>query len=299
MHNGGTMPLTASPPVSLAFSSRPRNAGALFRSLLAGRPAQAAPDQLSIAIDAHWHGAQADVRRLKQYREVCGLTDAGFLPPLYLHAMAMPLHMAVMSHPQFPLRLLGLVHLANNMQCLRPIGDFETLDMDCQLHGIEATERGQTFTLHTRLQTAGETVWTETSTFLAPLPRSGKRQPPDDRPDWGSPVARWAVAGNAGRRFAGPSGDWNPIHVSAFTARLFGYPRAIAHGMFSAARCVDLLCRDLPACAPLQIDLRFKRPLLIPGEVALHTRQEADSTRFVLNVLPQGEPHIEGALRRL
>jgi len=65
--------------------------------------------------------------------------------------------------------------------------------------------------------------------------------------------------------------------------------------MFSAARCVDLLCRDLPACA-LQIDLRFKRPLLIPGEVALHTRQEADSTRFVLNVRPQGEPHIEGAL---
>ena len=89
------------------------------------------------------------------------------------------------------------------------------------------------------------------------------------------------MAGNAGRRFAGPSGDWNPIHVSAVTARLFGYPRAIGHGMFSAARCVDLLCRDLPACAPLHLDLRFKRPLLIPGEVALHTRQEAESIRFV------------------
>ena len=89
------------------------------------------------------------------------------------------------------------------------------------------------------------------------------------------------------------------VSANAATARLFGYPRAIGHGMFSAARCVDLLCRDLPACSPLQIDLRFKRPLLIPGEVALHIRQEANSTRFVLNVLPQGEPHIEGALRRL
>ncbi len=299
MHNGGTMPSPQTPQVSLAFSSQPRNASALLRSLLAGRPSQAAPDTHSISTVARWQGAQADAKRLRRYREVCGLTDSGVLPPLYLHAMAMPLHMAIMSHSLFPLRLLGLVHLANSMQCLRPIGDLETLDMDCQLHGIEATERGQTFTLHTRLQSSGETVWTETSTFLAPLPRRGKRPPPDDLPDWGSPVARWQVAGHAGRRFAGPSGDWNPIHVSAFTARLFGYPRAIAHGMFGAARCLDLLCRDWPRGTPLQIDLRFKRPLLIPGEVALYSRQEADSTCFVLNVLPQGEPHIEGTLRRL
>jgi acyl dehydratase len=299
MHNGGTMPTPLSPPVSLAFHSRPRNGVALLRSLWAGRPAQAPLDQTGIAFDATWQGAVADAARLRTYRKVCGLTDGGTLPPLYLHAMAMPLHMAVMSHPRFPLRLLGLVHLANSMQCLRPVGDFEVLDMDCQMHGMEITERGQTFTLHTRLGTAGETVWTETSTFLAPLPRSGQRPPPDDVPDWGNPVARWAVAGNAGRRFAGPSGDWNPIHMSAATARLFGYPRAIAHGMFSAARCMDLLCRDRPPCAAMQIDLRFKRPLLIPGEVALHTREESGSTRFVLKVLPQGEPHIEGTLRSL
>jgi acyl dehydratase len=290
---------TAPPAVSLVFSSLPRNGGALIRSLFEARPAQAAADQLSINFHARWQGARADARRLKQYREVCGLADTGFLPPLYLHAMAMPLHMAIMSHPRFPLRLLGLVHLSNSMQCLSPIGDYEVLDMDCQLHGIEATERGQSFTLHTRLSSPSATVWTETSTFLAPLPRSGKRAPPPAKGDWGSPVARWGVAANAGRRFAGPSGDWNPIHISAISARLFGYPRAIAHGMFSAARCLDLLTRDVPACAPLAIDLRFKRPLLIPGETALHTRQEAGDIRFVLNVLPQGEPHIEGALRRL
>ncbi len=299
MHNGGTMPTSLSSPVSLVFHSRPRNGAALLRSLWAGRPTQAPLDQTGVAFEANWRGATADAARLRTYREVCGLSNAGFLPPLYLHAMAMPLHMAVMSHPRFPLRLLGLVHLANSMQCLRPVGDFEVLDMDCQMHGLEVTERGQTFTLHTRLQTAGETVWTETSTFLAPLPRNGQRPPTDDVPDWGSPVARWGVAGNAGRQFASPSGDWNPIHISAVSARLFGFPRAIAHGMFSAARCVDLLRRDSSPCAPVQIDLRFKRPLLIPGEVALYTRQEADSTRFVLKVLPHGEPHIEGMLRSL
>ncbi|MDH4450518.1 MAG: MaoC/PaaZ C-terminal domain-containing protein [Rhodoferax sp.] len=259
----------------------------------------AAPEHMDIAMDAVWRGAYADATRLTQYRSVCGLADTGRLPPLYLHAMAMPLHMAIMSHPQFPLRLLGLVHLSNRMQCLRSVGSSERVDMACQLQGIQATERGQTFTLHTRARAGSDTVWRETSTFLAPLPRSGKRPPMGGELDWGSPVAHWAVAGNAGRRFAVPSSDWNPIHISALTARLFGYPRAIAHGMFSAARCVDLLCRDQSPDEPLQIDLRFKRPLLIPGEVALHTRHEAAGTSFVLTIQPHGEPHIEGTLRKL
>jgi acyl dehydratase len=216
--------------------------------------------------------------------------------------MAMPLHMAIMSHARFPLRLLGLVHWSNNIESLRPLANDEALDMHCTLDGIQDTERGQSFAIQTTLSSGGSVAWRETSTFLSPLARSksGKKPAADgSEPDWGAPVAQWAVAGNAGRRFAGPSGDWNPIHVSAFTARLFGYPRAIAHGMFSAARCLALLQQGLPADAPLTVDLRFKRPLLIPGQVALHTAQDAGATRFVLNVQPSGEPHIAGTLRLL
>lgn len=289
-------------PISLHYQAAPRNGTALLRSLFAARPAQVAADQQAIRFDARWQGAQADAQRLAQYRTVCGLTDTGTLPLLYLHAMAMPLHMAVMSHARFPLRLLGLVHWSNQMESLRPIANGETLDMHCTLDGIESTERGQSFAIHTTLSAGGSVAWRETSTFLSPLARSksGKKPAPDAaEPDWGAPIAQWAVAGDVGRRFAGPSGDWNPIHVSALTARLFGYPRAIAHGMFSAARCLTLLQEGLPADAPLALDLRFKRPLLIPGQVALHTAQEAGVTRFVLRVQPSGEPHIDGTLRRL
>ncbi len=293
-------------PISLRYQAPPRNGGALVRSLFAGRPTQVAPAQQAIRFDARWHGARADATRLAQYRQVCDLPDTGTLPLLYLHAMAMPLHMAILSHARFPLRLLGLVHWSNQIESLRPIANGEAMDMHCTLDGIETTERGQSFSIHTTLSTGGNVALRETSTFLSPLARSksGKKPAPDgSEPDWGAPVAQWAVAGNAGRRFAGPSGDWNPIHVSALTARLFGYPRAIAHGMFSAARCLALLQDGIPADAPLALDLRFKRPLLIPGQVALHTAQDAahdpNMTRFVLNVQPSGEPHIAGTLRLL
>ncbi|WP_294768566.1 MaoC/PaaZ C-terminal domain-containing protein [uncultured Rhodoferax sp.] len=289
-------------PISLRYQAAPHNGAAVLRSLFAARPAQVPADQQAICFDAHWQGAQADAQRLARYREICGLPDTGTLPLLYLHAMAMPLHMAIMSHARFPLRLLGLVHWSNQMESLRHIANGEALDMHCTLDGIQSTERGQSFAIRTTLHQQGQVAWRETSTFLSPLARgkSGKRPTPDgSEPDWGPPIAQWAVAGDAGRRFAGPSGDWNPIHVSALTARLFGYPRAIAHGMFSAARCLAVLQNHLPSDAPLALDLRFKRPLLIPGQVALHTAQDAGATRFVLNVQPQGEPHIDGALRLL
>lgn len=299
MHNGGTMSDT---PISLQYQASPRNGGALVRSLFAARPAQAPNAQHGIRFDAHWQGASADAARLAQYREVCALPDASTLPLLYVHAMAMPLHMAILSHARFPLRLLGLVHWSNQIESLRPIGNHEALDMHCTLDGIQTTERGQSFVIHTTLSTNGGVAWRETSTFLSPLARSksGKKPAADgSEPDWGPPIAQWAVAANAGRRFAGPSGDWNPIHVSALTARLFGYPRAIAHGMFSAARCLALLQAGLPNDQPLKLDLRFKRPLLIPGQVALYAQQDPQatgSTRFVLKVQATGEPHIEGSI---
>nr|WP_315478578.1 MaoC family dehydratase [uncultured Rhodoferax sp.] len=293
-------------PISLQYPAAPRNRAALLRSLFAGRPTQVAPAQQAIRFDARWQGARADAARLAQYRQVCDLPDTGTLPLLYLHAMAMPLHMAILSHARFPLRLLGLVHWSNQLESLRPIANGEAVDMHCTLDGIQTTERGQSFAIHTTLSTGGSVAWRETSTFLSPVARSksGKKPVADgDEPDWGPPITQWAVAGNAGRRFAGPSGDWNPIHVSALTARLFGYPRAIAHGMFSAARCLALLQQGLPADAPLALDLRFKRPLLIPGQVALYTAQDATqdpgATRFVLRVQPSGEPHIDGSLRPL
>jgi acyl dehydratase len=298
------MDISPTPPcVRLHFTATPSNWRALGTSLLAGRPPQADVRHLDARFHALWQGAQADAVALARYCTVCELPANGTLPLLYLHAMAMPLHMAILSHARFPLRLLGLVHWSNTLESLRPVAADETLEMECTLDGISATDRGQSFSLHTTVRAQGVVVWREVSTFLSPLARSksGKKNPASEavEPTWGAATSQWPVAANAGRRFAGPSGDWNPIHMCALTARLFGYPRAIGHGMFSAARCLALLQKDRPADEAVRLELRFKRPLLIPGTVALHTALEGDATRFVLRVQPTGEPHIEGRLEAL
>ena len=49
----------------------------------------------------------------------------------------------------------------------------------------------------------------------------------------------WSLPASASRAYAAVSGDVNPIHMSALTAKAFGFPRAIAHGMYTAARALS------------------------------------------------------------
>lgn len=288
--------------VHLQFTKRPKNRGGMLATVLAGRPGQAPDDRLDIHFQADWRGAVADMKSLEGYRKVCGLDDDGKLPMLYVHAMAMPLHMAMFTHRTFPLRLFGLLHFSNGIQTLRPVGVDEKMDLHAEIDGITPTPRGQQFTILTSVSVKGEVVWRETSTYLSPLPpgaRTKSEKPAgaaNTEPDWGEPVATWKLGADAGRRFAGPAGDPNPIHMSAITAKMFGFRSAIAHGMYSAARCLAILQKDHPVEGPCAFDVRFKRPLFIPGAVALFTAADGDATRFVLKVQPKGEPHIDGRL---
>lgn len=81
-------------------------------------------------------------------------------------------------------------------------------------------------------------------------------------------VDEWRLGADIGRRYGAVSGDRNPIHLSPLTARLFGFPRAIAHGMWTAARC--LAAHGTPAAAHVAVD--FRAPVLLPGTVAFAAR---------------------------
>jgi acyl dehydratase len=78
-------------------------------------------------------------------------------------------------------------------------------------------------------------------------------------------TAEWRLPGDLGRRYASVSGDHNPIHVHPLTARLFGFPSAIAHGMWTKARALAALEGRLPHA--YTVEVAFKRPILLPGKV--------------------------------
>ena len=94
----------------------------------------------------------------------------------------------------------------------------------------------------TTVHSAGELVWEETSTFLrlGGGDREAPASPLDALEQPASTGTSWPVAGDLGRRYAAVSGDHNPIHLYALTAKAFGFPRQIAHGIIFVLRPTDL-----------------------------------------------------------
>lgn len=247
------------------------------------------------------------------YAKVCGFTLREHLPITYPHVLAFPLHMAVMADGRFPFGAVGLVHIENKIVQRRPIAIGEPLSITVSPTALSPHPRGRTFTLTTRVGVDGEIVWEDLSTMLrrgsgeqaGPGEReAADRQGGDSPPADLRPSATWRLPGDLGRRYASVSGDRNPIHMHALGAKLFGFPGAIAHGMWSKARCLAALeSRMSEAC---EAQVRFRKPIALPAKVqfASSLSQEpagavAQEIRFALTDAKKGIPHLDGTLRPL
>ena len=243
---------------------------------------------------------EVDGARVADYDRMCGFVLRDVLPPTYPHMLAFPLQLSLMTDPSFPFRAIGLVHIANRITQHRPIRGSERLQIDVWATPVEDHPRGKQFSLRTEVRAGDELVWEEVSTNLkrgrgseaasAPgseLPRA------EDLPA----TATWTLPGDLGRRYASVSGDYNPIHVHPLSARLFGFPSAIAHGMWTNARCLAALEPRLPDA--FTVDVAFKKPILLPGKVefceAERTRTEPGFSRPVRRARPRkGSSHLDG-----
>lgn len=238
-------------------------------------------------------GVSVDPAHLARYRALCAIRDAAALPLAYPHLLASRLHLELLGQAAFPVRLLGLVHLGNRIECSAPLPPDARGDLHCWLEGFEDTERGHVFRVHSEWRVGAGVPWREVSTLLARRPRQGgaKEKPAAPRvvPPDARRVAFDAPAG-LGRRYAAVATDWNPIHLSDVTARAFGFPRAIAHGMWSLARCAA----ELDTGAPCAVEVAFKRPVLLPARLALEVLGDdftlADATGEVV--------HLVGSVKR-
>jgi hypothetical protein len=238
--------------------------------------------------------ARVDTDRLAAYARVCGFTLRRTLPVTYPHMLAFPLHLKLMTDPAFPFPAIGLVHIYNRITQHRPIGADEPLSLRVHAEPIEPHPKGRQVSVITEGRVGEELVWEEVSTNL----RRGGEHPEATAPEVASakalPVtATWKLPGDLGRRYAGVSGDYNPIHIHPLTARLFGFPSAIAHGMWTKARCLAALESGLPDA--YTVEVAFKRPILLPAKVAFAEAPVAGgATSFGVRSAQQDAPHLDG-----
>lgn len=267
--------------------------GALYRQaalgmvpgLGGGRRGDTLPD-----LDLVLRGVTIDREHLAEYNRVCGFRLRDELPATYPHVLAFPLAMRLMTAPNFPFPLAGLVHIANRITVSRPVNAGETLDLTVRATDLRPHERGRQVDVVTTATVNGQVVWRGVSTYLS-RERSGSSKARGEQPAPPSATARWRVDRRVGTEYARVSGDRNPIHTSRLGARMFGFPRPIAHGMWSKARCLAALEGRLPEA--FTVDVSFKLPILLPATVAFSA---TPAWSFALHDARTGRPHLTGTV---
>ncbi|MGE8152444.1 MaoC family dehydratase [Pseudomonas vancouverensis] len=226
---------------------------------------------------------EVDAQRLAAYRKVCGFADNGLLPPTYPHILGFALQMQLLTAKDFPFPLLGLIHLSNRIRVLRPMGGVSRARVSVQVQNLQPHAKGATFDLLTRLDDQLGCLWEAESRMLCRgVKLEGEPVEDDCTPTRAlSEIERWKAPADIGRQYAKVSGDYNPIHLSAASAKLFGFPTAIAHGLWNKARTLAALAGHLPI-ASVEITTQFKKPVRLPSEVTLLASEPGASGDFRL-----------------
>lgn len=269
--------------------------GPLFaRALIDRRPASMPDGRRTPRLEASLAPQPVHEGHLARYREVCGFEPAPTLPVTYPHVLAAGLQMHLLAEPAFPVRIAGLVHVRHVIRQLRPLPVEASPALRCWLEGSRTTAVGEEFCLHAVAELAGEVCWEEETYFIARA-RGGRRGARPRRPAEGfTTVARWRAPADVGRRYARVSGDYNPIHLWPLTGRLFGFPGAIAHGMWSLARCAATLAPATDGAC--RLEARFLRPLVLPASVLLQRSEGMSPPGFRLASPDEEQVYLSGSL---
>lgn len=241
-------------------------------------------------------GVVLDAETVASYARLCGFGPGHGVPLTYPHILAFPLHMRIMLAPDFPFPVVGLVHLHNRIRQYAALNMGDQVTVLARTGRLLAHDRGQAFMLESAVVRDGLTAWRGESVYLR-LGRPGRGDP---APAVGGAVVdemieTWSVPGDIGRRYARLSGDANPIHTSALAARLFGFRRAIAHGMWTKARAVAALM-PRRSFDKAEVEVAFRAPLFLPGRARLHAGPDGRERHFELDDASGARTHLRGRL---
>ncbi|MFD7922911.1 MaoC/PaaZ C-terminal domain-containing protein [Streptomyces sp. NPDC059740] len=299
-------------PATRHLRRTPRLAPLLLRGALTGlgkRPGPEAPlPQRRLTVP----GVRPEPAKVAAYARVCGFSAGGpgdaegppVLPLTYPHILGFPLAARLMGDRAFPLPMLGLVHTGIEIDQREALPVGGAFELTVYAEELRAHRRGTEVVMVTEARRGERLLWTDRSTYLARhrTPAPGEHPAPAferEAPAPGGELperARWRLPANLGRAHARVSGDYNPIHLHPLTARPLGFPRAIAHGMWTVARCA---AAAVPAdSGAVRLSAAFRAPVLLPGTVVY----AADGGRFTVTGPPRdaAEPprvHLTGSVR--
>lgn len=291
MSTRSTVQLDAAPSLGVLYA---KALGLQAKGLLPGKK----PTNMALPeVEHRVAGLRVDRDRLVAYQRLMGDTVREELPSVFVHGLTFPVAMSVMVRGDFPLPLLGMVHVANSVRHVRPISPAAELEVLAYATELRGHRSGTQLDLVAEVREDGELLWRGVSTYLARgiwlRAKPAREQAP--REPYVAPMrtGSWVLAADTGRAYAAVLGDYNPIHLWAPAAKALGMKRAIAHGMYLAGRA---LAGGAPHGAGYSWDIDFATPVFLPSAVDVSLARQGDRTEFSGWGARSGKPHFAGSI---
>ena len=295
--------------LTLHFEHPPGIWGNYSRVVTGRKPRAMPPGAMVPRIEATLAPIRIDPGHLARYAAICGVPRTDVVPIAFPHMLASGMHLAMLSSRAFPVSVLGIVHLQNRIVRRHAQDPAQPIALRSWIEGHRDTELGHEFELETEGTAGGEVIWQETCTFLArgaraprarvlAAERARERERERAAAADSEPLhaSRFAAPAGLGRRYAAVSGDYNPIHLGDLVAKPFGFRKAIAHGMWSLARCAAE-AGEADVAGPVTLDVAFKTPVFMPADLLFESRAGQGTVLFSMKDASSDKPYLNGELR--
>lgn len=219
--------------------------------------------------------------------------NSSFTHPCYLQMITLPMQLKLLALPESPVTPMGLVHIHNRIVQMPALEQGQPFNFNVKFGGVFTHKRGLAVEVIVTASQANQVVYEATSTYLKRLNKKHgiafahtPHHLPYLRPSASLPRRELSVVHFPrlmGLDYASTSGDFNPIHISAITARLFGFKRAIIHGMASLALTLgveETALKFKKSDVPIEVDCDFLKPVYIPAKATVLTGC-IDKDRFI------------------
>jgi len=282
----------------ISLRETPKNSKLFVQAALGAVPLGGARKQTIPDRVVELKGLRVDPDHLADYCRATGLRYNDALPLTYPFILSFPLAMKLVVARDFPFVAVGAVHAQNQIERTRDISVSEPLDLRTHIENLREHPRGLMVDAITEVSVGRELVWRQVTTFLhqqtTSLSGGPKPEPkPEEVPP--PPLRTLKVDQRTITRYADASGDHNPIHISALGAKAFGFPKPIAHGMWSAATILGTVEGRIPE--QVSYSVKFGKPVLLPATVNVYADPVEGGWDLAMRHPKKGYPHLTATLR--
>jgi acyl dehydratase len=239
-----------------------------------------------------------DINNIKKYDEFFDIKSP--LPVPYLYLIAMRSQLAVMNDKTFPIALMGMVHLGNTIEIIDKIDMSKPLKLETSVL-VPTKEEGSLFpVLNVKFFQDTKLVATCGSNYIAKRKRKTEKKAEEEpiiEQQKSTPfyTQELMFPKGIGFKYARISGDYNPIHLSSFFAKNFGFKSSIAHGWCSASRVFAIIEKQKQKELKY-ITVNFKTPITLPEKVKVELYNNPDGSTGFKVVNKKDEMCLEGSV---